>query len=94
MQPSGSPREWGPTFLIWSAAAIAELASAGPMAAEIANYKSTYAGYALAGSVNTTYGDSEVVDEAQIQEIVDTYFPQVWDEATLWVSRGDRWRMP
>lgn len=72
-----------------SAAAIEDLASADPMEAEIANYKATYAAYALAGIVNTTYGDSEPVDEAQIQEIVNAYFPQVWEEANLWVSSLD-----
>ena len=72
-----------------SAAAIEDLASADPMEAEIANYKATYAAYALAGVANTTYGDAETVDEAQIQEIVDAYFPQVWEEANLWVSSLD-----
>jgi hypothetical protein len=43
----------------------------------------------LAGIVNTTYGNSEIADEAQIQGVVDTYFPQVWEEANLWVSSLD-----
>ena len=72
-----------------SAAAIEELASADPMEAEIANYKAQYAAYALAGIANTTLGDFETVDEAQIQAIVDAYSPQVWEEASLWVSSLD-----
>ena len=71
------------------AAAIEGLASADPMEAEIANFKAQYAAYALAGIVETTAGDPETVDEAQIQEIVDAYFPQVWEEASLWVSSLD-----
>lgn len=70
-------------------AAVEGLANADPMEAEIANFKAQYAAYALAGIVETTAGDPETVDEAQIQEIVDTYFPQVWEEASLWVSSLD-----
>jgi hypothetical protein len=59
------------------------------MEAEIANYKAQYAAYALAGFVETTAGDPETVDEAQLQELIDAYFPQAWEEASLWVSSLD-----
>jgi len=71
------------------AAAVEALANADPMEVEIANYKAQYAAYALAGLVETTAGDPEAVDEAQLQKIIDAHFPQVWDEASLWVSSLD-----
>jgi hypothetical protein len=65
------------------------VARADPREIAIADLRTQYAAYALAGTIEAQGGDPATVDPAALQQLVDQVAPGVWEQARQWAESLD-----